>query len=266
MISSIQRIAQARHRCGVAQTSKSGVSRVSKPAGALNVSMPGRFGNRRHSRLGNLRHDRAACPTEPSFLLGTAAVLLAVFVPGTAWANLPKTNTAPKLLPPYGELPPGFWEQHTASVVAGATVAALLIGCGLWLALRPRPKPQIPPAVQARTALNGLLNRPEDGALLSQVSQILRRYVLAAFGLPPAETTTTEFCQLIRGNDRIGAELATTLETYLRRCDEQKFAPAPAGSPLNGAAGALELVAQGETRLAQLRQSPSTPTAPVSHA
>jgi hypothetical protein len=193
-------------------------------------------------------------------------VLLAVFVPGTAWANLPKTNTMPKLLPPYGELLPGFWEQHTATVAVAATVAALMIGCGLWLALRPKPKPQIPPAIQARTALNGLLNRPEDGALLSQVSQILRRYVLAAFGLPPAETTTTEFCQLIRGNDRIGAELATTLETYLRRCDEQKFAPAPAGSPLNGATGALELVAQGENRLAQLRQIQPASSGSVANA
>jgi hypothetical protein len=189
-----------------------------------------------------------------SVKLAVAASLLPGFAPGTLWANLPRTNTVPKLLPPYGELPPSFWEQHTATVVVGATAAALLIGCGIWLALRPKPKPLIPPEVQARTALHNLLHRPEDGALLSQVSQILRRYVLAAFGLPPAEATTTEFCQLIRGNDRIGAELATTLETFLRRCDDRKFAPAATGSPLNGAAGALELVTQGENRLAQLRQ------------
>lgn len=193
-------------------------------------------------------------------------MLLAVFVPGTSWANLPKTNSVPKLLPPYGELPAGFWEQHTATVVVGASLAALLIGCGLWLALRPKPTPQVPADVQARTALQSLLNRPEDGALLSQVSQILRRYVIAAFGLPPAETTTTEFCQLIRGNDRIGAELATTLETYLRRCDEQKFAPVPAGSPLNGAAGALELVTQGENRLAHLHQMQPASSAQVANA
>src|SRR5581483_10655181 len=49
-------------RCNVAQTSKSAVSRVSKPAGWTNLpalpeaSTRCRFGNRRHSRFGNLRY------------------------------------------------------------------------------------------------------------------------------------------------------------------------------------------------------------------
>ena len=60
------------------------------------------------------------------------------------------------LLPPYGELPPTFWEQHgTVLMLAGLGIIALA-AFGLWLIFRPRPKLIIPPEVQARQALEML--------------------------------------------------------------------------------------------------------------
>ena len=93
--------------------------------------------------------------------------------------------------------------------------------------------------------------------MLSSVSQILRRYVIAAFELPPGEFSTTEFRQLVSANEKIGAELANALSEFMRQCDEQKFSGADAAGPTDAAPRALELVARGETRRAQLRQAAS---------
>ena len=171
-----------------------------------------------------------------------------------ALAAVPETNSIPTLRPPYGEIPPGYWEQHGAATVTAGVLALGVVCFLVWLVLRPKPVPPVPPEVQARTALGQLRGQPEDGAQLSAVSQILRRYILAAFELPAAEVTTTEFCQLIERNERVGAPLAIALATFLRQCDARKFAPLSQSSPLDAAARGLEFVTQGEERLAQLRQ------------
>ena len=120
--------------------------------------------------------------------------------------------------------------------------------------LRPESKVVLPPETVARQALAKLQPQPEDGKLLSEVSQILRRYVAAAFELPAAEMTTAEFCTALAGNEKIGAELTQTISNFLRECDERKFSLSSAAAPLNAAARALELVASAETR--RLRSAP----------
>lgn len=167
----------------------------------------------------------------------------------------------PKLQPPLGEIPPTFWEQHGTTVMVSVPVAMVLLAAGIWLLLRPKPVAVPPPDVQARAALEALLPLPEDGKVISRVSQILRRYVQAVFQLPAGEPTTTEFCQLIAGQNDIGEEFAKALADFLHQCDERKFARANPSSPLGAATRALELVAQGETRRAQLRQQESIPPA-----
>ena len=112
--------------------------------------------------------------------------------------------------------------------------------------------PPVPPETRARLALEALAGRHEDGALLSEVSQILRRYFVAAFGLPAGEVTTTEFCQLVGGNEVLGAELSSALVKFLETCDVKKFAPTPPAAPLNAVAQALELFERAEARRAQL--------------
>jgi hypothetical protein len=156
------------------------------------------------------------------------------------------TNALPALAPPYGEIPPTLWERHgTMILVAGTAVIALAVLI-LWKIFRPKPPVILPPEVLAREALTKLLRQPEDGKLLSNVSQILRRYVIAAFELPAAELTTTEFCAALAASEKIGTEPAQAISDFLRACDERKFSTSPAAAPLNAATRALELVALTE--------------------
>ena len=103
-----------------------------------------------------------------------------------------------------------------------------------------------PSEADARSALAKLTHQPEDGKLLSEVSQILRRYVAAAFELPSGEMTTVEFSAAIAGNEKIGAELAQTISSFLRECDERKFSPVNSSAPLSAATRALELISLAE--------------------
>jgi hypothetical protein len=173
------------------------------------------------------------------------AFLLLAFTGLSLFAQA-STNALPALAPPYGEIPPTFWEQHgTMILVVGMAVIALAVLI-LWKIFRPKPPVILPPEVLAREALTKLLRQPEDGKLLSNVSQILRRYVTAAFELPAAELTTTEFCAALAASVKVGTEPAQTISDFLRACDERKFSTSPAAAPLNAATRALELVALTE--------------------
>jgi hypothetical protein len=133
-------------------------------------------------------------------------------------------------------------------VVILGVLSLALVGAVAWLLTRPKPPVVVPPEVQARQALELLRQQPEDGALLSCISQILRRYVIAAFELPPGELTTTEFCRAIAGHGQIGSELSTALSEFLRQCDQRKFSPSAPAPPLGAAAQALKLIDQAQTR------------------
>jgi hypothetical protein len=89
--------------------------------------------------------------------------------------------------------------------------------------------------------------------LLSEVSQIMRHYISAAFELAAGEMTTAEFCRIIASSESVGPELASALETFMRRCDEKKFSPAPPAPALNAARQAMLLIEQAEARRAELR-------------
>lgn len=176
-----------------------------------------------------------------------------------AQSNSPVDETEiPKLAPPCPVLPPTFWEQNGAAILWAGIAALLLVILIVWLKLRPRPAAVIPPEAQARRALEALRSRPEDGAALSQVSQILHRYFRAAFELPPGELTTAEFCRVLANDEKTGPELSAAVSDFLRRCDNHKFSKT-AIEPLGAAAQALELVAQAEARRAQLRAAAAIP-------
>jgi hypothetical protein len=161
----------------------------------------------------------------------------------------------PALQPPRGEIPLTFWEQHGVLVVMAGVIMLAVIGAVVWLLTRPKPRAAVPPATAARQELNSLQHQPEDGAVLSRVSQVLRRYVIAAFGLPSGELTTAEFCRVVGGQEQVGPELAESLGGFLRQCDERKFAPAqaPTATPLSATSRALELIEQAEARLTEAR-------------
>jgi hypothetical protein len=171
-------------------------------------------------------------------------------------------DSIPPLRPPRAELPSSFWEEHGTSVVLCGIALLGFISMAVWWVSRGRPQAVAPPEVQAREALELLRSRPEDGALLSRVSQILRRYVVQGFELPPNEVTTTEFCKLMAGAQKVGSQFASSVSEFLRHCDQRKFAPAPVPQPFGGVAQALKLIDLGEARRAELRRAEQTAEAP----
>ena len=173
--------------------------------------------------------------------------------PLIAWAQ--STNDIPPLRPPHAEIPPTFWEQHTASVGLVGFALLALLGVAIWLATRPKPPVLIPPEVQACGDLESLRKLAEDGRVLSKVSQAVRRYFGAAFALPSGELTTAEFCRAMAANDQVGPELSTTTSDFLRRCDERKFAPDAPPAATGAAEYALKLVEQAEQHREQLRRA-----------
>ena len=163
-------------------------------------------------------------------------------------------NAIPPLRPPHGEIPPTFWEQHGLWIVILGLLLLALVGVAAWFLTRPKPPVVVPPEAQARQALEPLRQQPEDGVLLSRVSQILRHYVAAAFGLPPGELTTAEFCHTIASHAGIGPELSTALSEFLRQCDQRKFSLSAPTPPFSAIAQALKLIDQAQARRLALAQ------------
>ncbi len=170
----------------------------------------------------------------------------------------PATNALPALAPAYGKIPPTFWEQHGTAMLIGGFVLAVLAVLLIWKLLQPKPPVVLPPEMLAREALAKLQGQPEDGNLLSEVSQILRHYIGTEFKLPNGELTTAEFCAVIAGNERIGAELVQTIASFLRECDVRKFSPANAATPINAVSRALELILRAEERHSEMAAQTST--------
>jgi hypothetical protein len=167
-----------------------------------------------------------------------------------------------RLRPPRAELPPGFWEQHGWWVALLSALGLAIVSLVAWLFSRPRRELMIGPAAWARQMLEPLRDQPEDGAILSRVSQVLRQYVAASFGLSSDEMTTTEFCRLLSQREAAGSEFCAAASQFLRQCDQQKFAPSSAASGMGAVSQVLILIEMGESRLAALQaQTLSTATA-----
>jgi hypothetical protein len=157
-------------------------------------------------------------------------------------------NLLPPLSPPDGEIQPTFWERHGTTILIAAIEYIALAGVITWIILRPKPARIVPPNVWAREALTRLLPQPEDGNVLSEISQVLRRYISVAFKFPSAEMTTAEFSAALAGNKNIGAELGQAIASFLRECDERKFSRVNPTAPVNAARRALKLIEQAEQR------------------
>jgi len=180
--------------------------------------------------------------------------------PARAQPHPEATNVLLKLTPPYGELPPTFLELHAPSLVFAGMAVAALAAFGLWRLFRAIPKTIRPPETQAREALLALRAQPEDGAVLSRVSQVLRHYFIAAFQLAGDELTTAEFNRELTRSEKISPALSAATTDFLRECDARKFSATTGSEKLDGANRALNLVEQAEQRRAQLRQLAKTQT------
>ena len=197
---------------------------------------------------------RDACPTR-WWQAGCLAAFCCAIVPLRGATNSEGEDAILKLSPPHAELPASFWEQYGAWTFLAAVVLLAMASFLVWWWLRPKPPVVVPIEVRARQELAVLQQRNEDGKTLSQVSRVLRRYVVAAFELPADELVTSEFCRVLANHEKIGTELAAAVGEFLRRCDEHKFAPPRSPTPMGAAARALELVELGEARRARLRET-----------
>jgi hypothetical protein len=183
-----------------------------------------------------------------------ALAIVCFGIPALGATNISADDDLQKLRPPRAEIPPTFWEKYTLWVILGSIVVFALIGLIMWIATRPKPPIIVPPEIRAKQALDLLLTKPEDGYVLSQVSQILRHYIAESFALPAGEMTTTEVCQMVGTHAGIGPELAGAISDFLRRCDERKFTLSPPAAPLAAVATAYKLVDAAQARLADLRR------------
>jgi hypothetical protein len=185
--------------------------------------------------------------------------LLAVQSLFAAATNAPANDEIPPLRPPHAEIPATFWDQYSAWVILAGVLVVGLIGVAAWFLSQPKPPVVVPPEVLARKALEPLRQQPEDGALLSRVSQTLRHYVAAVFGLPPEELTTAEFCRAIAAHEQVGPDLVAALSEFLRQCDQRKFTPPAPAPPLSAVAQALKLIEQTQARCSALAQAAAQP-------
>ncbi len=189
----------------------------------------------------------------PSLRGSTATRLAFVWLTASALVY-PATNPfapdeIPPLSPPLPEMAPTLWAQYGWLLWILVPLLLVLVGAIVWLAVRPGKPPVLPtPAAQAQVTLRALLSQPETGAVLSQVSQALRRYLINAFWLSPLEMTTHDFCILVGGSGKIGPVLASSVAEFLQTLDQRRFAPAAVRSPLGAVGRALELIELAEAR------------------
>ena len=176
-----------------------------------------------------------------------------LFIASLAQAAVQTNDLIPPLRPLRGELGPTFWERYSGWIALALVLAVVVVAMGFKYFRRSKPVVVLPPEARARQALEALRGRPEDTALVTEVSHHLRQYVVAAFGLPPEELTTTELHAALGPRLAACPELLSEIIRFLRQCDERKFAPASVNAPLGAVDRALELVRQSEAQ----RQSPA---------
>jgi len=172
-------------------------------------------------------------------------------------------NTPPTLAPAYGEMPPTFLEQHQMTVIITCFAFLAFVFLFVKTMLRPESPKILPPETVVRQALAKFQREPENGNILSAVSQILRRYLSESFNLPDQELTTSEFCAAIEANQQMGVDLAQAISSFLHECDERKFSATPFAAPFNAVASALDLISLAEKRQFSVGRTSSPHQLPV---
>ncbi len=177
-----------------------------------------------------------------------------VFFGGTKLFAETNSENALQLSPPYGELPPTFWQRNAPMIFCASVFLIMAIG-GIYFLVRARPKKNISPKMQAHETLEKLRCAPETGEIISRVSQTVRNYFIAAFQWPAGEFTTAEFARMISNDKKIGAEISSDAIDFLRECDARKFSSSNKVEPMDAAGRALQLVEQAELRLRELAEN-----------
>lgn len=196
-------------------------------------------------------------PRPASWLLPSLGIFLVSLSLLAADAN-GTDSTSSSLRPPRGEIPASFWEQHGPWILAGAVLLTAVLGLAAWFVTRPKAVVPVPLATLAKQELESLRQLPEDGLLLSRVSQIVRRYFAAMFYLSTGEQTTAEFCKSVQQDGKVSSGLAKKVCEFLVHCDIRKFAPAAPPGPSGAVEQALAILDLAQNRVAELNRQPAS--------
>lgn len=138
----------------------------------------------------------------------------------------------PDVAPPADILPYPMW-----MVVTAAVLIAILLGVVLWLiirAIRRRPAPPPPSprtvALRALEALRPQVERIAPYEFSIEVSDVLRSYVEAQYGLRAKEQTSPEFLGSLAAAPQFTDNDRDLLARFLEKCDLIKFAHIDASS------------------------------------
>ena len=146
-----------------------------------------------------------------------------------AQAAPPPSRAVPEIrdiAPPIDVFPYPMW-----MVLCAAVAALLLAGVVIWLILRwlrnrPPPLPVSPRTIALRRleALRAQLSSTDPHTFSVAVSDVLRTYVGAAFGLHATQQTSPEFLATISESREFSDDDRQLLANFLERCDMIKFA------------------------------------------
>jgi Domain of unknown function (DUF4381) len=130
------------------------------------------------------------------------------------------------IAPPIDVFPYPLW-----MVIAAAVLALIVLGLVVWLIVRtikrrPPPPPLTPraQAIRELEALRSKVEKLEPYAFSIEVSDVLRRFITAQYGLHATQQTSPEFLAAISRAPEFSNEDRVLLERFLERCDLIKFA------------------------------------------
>lgn len=130
------------------------------------------------------------------------------------------------IAPPIDVFPYPPWMVALAALVALALIGVAVWFAWRWWRTRPQPPPPSPRSIALRE-LGRLRNRVQEldpHAFSFGVSDVLRTYIGAQYGLRAREQTSPEFLAAISAAPRFSDGDRTLLARFLERADMIKFA------------------------------------------
>jgi hypothetical protein len=165
-------------------------------------------------------------------LVSTACAAITADSPAAPALNAPP---GPELeirdiAPPVDAFPYPPW-----MIAAAAALCALVLTALIWLFIRwLRNRPTPPPPSARATALKRLetlrndIQKRDAYSLSIAVSETLRTFVTAHFGLQAVQQTSSEFLAAAAHSDRFSEEDRSLLARFMAKCDLIQFARIPA--------------------------------------